>query len=336
MRMKNLLGCGLIVFSALAAEAGSVATDMAAAANALLKVLNDSQKQQLMLAFDDVAREDFRYTPRDRKGLMVKGLEKHQLEAVNGLLRSALSEKGMLKAQQIRLLEGVLAEMEQRPDYRDPDKYWVSIFGTPGDPKVWAWRFEGHHLSLNYTLKGEQVAVTPSFFGANPAEVRVGLLSGTRVLAAEEDLARALAVQLLAAGHSKVVFSDQPPAEILSCEESRVKPLAELGISAASMNEDQRGALIQLIRVYLDRHRSEVAEADWKAIEDAGIAKIHFGWAGGTKRGDAWYYRIQGPTFLMEAANSQNQANHTHATWRKFDGDFGRDLLGEHYRDHAH
>ena len=334
--MKMLLGCGLIAFSALAAEAGSVATDMTAAANALLKTLNDGQKQQAMLAFDDAAREDFRYTPRDRKGLMIKGLEKTQLEAVTGLLKSALSEKGVLKAQQIRALEGILAEMEKRPDYRDPDKYWISIFGTPGDPKAWGWRFEGHHLSLNYTLTGEKVAVTPSFFGANPAEVRVGFLTGHRVLAAEEDLARALVVQLVAAGHQEVIFTDQPPAEILSREESRVKPLAQVGLSAAGMSEGQREALVKLVRVYLDRHRSEMVEADWKAISDAGVDKIHFGWAGGIKRGDAWYYRIQGPTFLMEAANSQNQANHTHATWRKFDGDFGRDLLGEHYRDHAH
>ena len=180
------------------------------------------------------------------------------------------------------------------------------------------------------------MAVTPSFFGANPAEVRVGFLTGHRVLAAEEDLARALVVQLVAAGHQEVIFTDQPPAEILSREESRVKPLAQVGLSAAGMSEGQREALVKLVRVYLDRHRSEMVEADWKAISDAGVDKIHFGWAGGIKRGDAWYYRIQGPTFLMEAANSQNQANHTHATWRKFDGDFGRDLLGEHYRDHAH
>lgn len=334
--MRNVIGCGLIVFSALAAEAGSVAIDMTAAANTLMRVLNDSQRQQAMLAFDDAAREDFRYTPRDRKGLMIKGLKQNQLEAVTGLLKSALSEKGVLKAQQIRFLEGVLAEMERRPDYRDPDKYWIAIFGTPGDVKAWGWRFEGHHLSLNYTLTGEKVSVTPSFFGANPAEVRVGFLTGLRVLAEEEDLARALVVQLVAAGHQDVIFTDQAPAEILSREESGVKPLAQVGLSAASMNEGQREVLVKLIRVYLDRHRSEMAEADWKAISDAGVDKIHFGWAGGAKRGDAWYYRIQGPTFLMEAANSQNQANHTHATWRKFDGDFGRDWLGEHYRDHAH
>lgn len=334
--MKMLFGCGLIAFSVLAAEAGSVAMDMTASANALLKVLDDSQKQQAQLAFDDAAREDFRYTPRDRKGLMIKGLKKNQLEAVTGLLKSALSEKGILKVQQIRTLEGILAEMEKRPEYRDADKYWISIFGTPGDAKAWGWRFEGHHVSLNYTLTGESVAVTPSFFGANPAEVRIGFLTGLRVLAEEEDLARGLVLALHKAG-KPVLLSEKAPEEILTREDSRVSPLETMGgVTHDEMDKEQQAALLQLIATYLERHRPELAQVDLKAIRDAGLGKLLFAWAGSVEKGGAWYYRIQGPTFLMEAANSQNQANHTHTTWRKFDGDFGRDWLGEHYRDHAH
>ncbi len=327
----------LMVLPLAGEESVPVAKAMEQAAQRLMQSVDEAQRKAMCLPMADASREDYRYTPRDRSGLLIKGLPEKSRAAVIDLLKSALSEKGMLKTQQIMMQEGVLAVMEKRPEFRDPEKYYVSVFGKPGDEAGWGWKFEGHHVSLNYTLHGGQVvAVTPSFFGSNPAEVRQGEHQGLRVLAAEEDQARALAVQLTVAG-KPVRFSEKAPEEILTREESRVSPLETIGgVTHDQMDKDQQAALLQLIETYLDRHRPELAQADLKAIRDAGLGKVLFAWAGSLEKGGAWYYRIQGPTFLMEAANTQNQANHTHTVWREFKGDFGRDVLGEHFRKHAH
>ncbi len=334
--MKNPLLLAILTYPLLSAGL-SAQTDPAAAAKTFLDSLDDGQKSKATLPFTSDERETFKYTPGNRAGLPLKDMDEAQREAAMKLLESALSEKGKLKITQVMMLEGLLAEIEQNPVYRDSGKYYVAIFGTPGDAKGWSWSFEGHHLSVNVTLvEGQDPAVTPSFLGSNPAEVRVGDHKGLRVLAAEEDLARALVTTLLAAGKSGVIFSKKPPGEILTREKRAVTALEPVGLPAEEMTDAQRAALIELISEYTGRFRKEIATADMAKIEKAGTEKIRFGWAGGTQPGDAYYYRIQGPTFLMECANVQNQANHVHATWRDFEGDFGRDILGEHIKEGAH
>ena len=332
--MKKLL---IFLVSALPLCAKELPTPAltATAAADFLATLDPAQKTKANLPFDGDERENFHYTPRDRAGLPLKEMTDAQREAVMNLLDSALSEKGKLKVTQVITLEGILAEIEKKPDSRDPGKYGIIIFGTPGDLKGWGWRFEGHHLSFNLTFAGGKTSVTPSFLGSNPAEVRESPHKGLRVLAAEEDLARTLVSTLVAAGKPEVVFSEKPPGEIITAENRTATTLDPVGVLASDMTETQRTALLTLIAEYTGRYRSEIAAADMEKIKTAGIDKIRFGWAGGTKPGEAYYYRIQGPTFLMEAANVQNNANHIHATWRDFTGDFGRDLLREHYRgDH--
>ena len=329
--MKNLL---LILFFSLPILAGELdpAAASKVAADKFLASLDPAQKSKAALPFTSEERENFRYTPRERAGLPLKEMAAPQREAAMALLDSAMSEKGKLKATQIMSLEGILAEIENNPLKRDPTKYYVAIFGTPGDPKGWGWRFEGHHLSVNLTfVAGKGIAVTPSFMGSNPGEVRQGAEKGLRVLAAEEDLARALATTLLAAGKTGVIFSEKAPAEILSFENRKATALDPGGVLSSDLTGTQRSALLTLLSEYTGRYRPEIAATDMAKIKAAGLEKIRFGWAGGTQPGDAYYYRIQGPTFLMEAANTQNNANHVHATWRDFTGDFGRDLLGEHF-----
>jgi len=308
---------------------------MKSAADSFLGTLDESKRGKAVFPFDGDQRENFKFTPQTRVGLPLKEMNEAQTAAAMKLLDAALSDKGKLKATQIITLEGVLREMEKNPEYRDPGKYYVSIFGKPGDEKGWGWKFEGHHLALNYTVVGGKVSVTPSFFAANPAEVPEGEHKGLRVLAAEEDLAMTLANVLLEGGKKEVIFSEKAPGEILTAEKRKVTALDPVGIPVAEMTGEQKKALLALITEYTGRHRKDLAAADMKKIEKAGIDHIRFGWAGGTKRGEAWYYRVQGPTFLMEAANTQNNANHIHATWRDFEGDFGRDMLSEHYHQHG-
>jgi hypothetical protein len=306
------------------------------AAEKFLAVLEPAQRTRAMLPFDSPAREDFRYTPRERAGLPLKEMDEGRRKAAMALLDTALSDRGRLKAMHIITLEGVLAELEGRPERRDPGRYYLAVFGTPGDAGGWGWRFEGHHLSLNYTVVGGKAVVTPHFMGANPATVRTGPHHGLRPLAAEEELARALALVLLEAGHKEVIFSDRPPGEILTAENRKAIVLETVGVAASKMNAGQKKALHDLISEYTGRHREALAEDDMRKIAAAGIGRIHFGWAGSIKPGEAFYYRVQGPTFLLECANTQNDANHIHTTWREFEGDFGRDLMKEHYDQHRH
>ena len=327
--MKILL---LSLFFSLPLMAKEAPVTCAAAAGSFLATLDAGQNAKAALPFTSDERENFRYTPRDRAGLPLKEMTAAQRAAAMKLVDSALSEKGMLKATQIMTLEGILAEIENNPAKRDADRYFIAIFGTPGDPKGWGWRIEGHHLSVNITLvEAKGISVTPSFMGSNPAEVREGPKKGLRVLAAEEDLARTLADTLIAAGKTGVIFSHKAPAEILSFENRKATVLDPVGLLSSDLTGIQRSALLTLISEYTGRYRPEISATDMAKIKAAGIEKIRFGWAGSTKPGEPYYYRIQGPTFLMEAANTQNNANHVHATWRDFTGDFGRDLLGEHF-----
>jgi hypothetical protein len=332
--MKTPLLALLLSLPVMAEDLPSIAA-MKTAADAFLGSLDDAKRGQAVFPFEGDARENFKFTPQTRTGLPFKDMTEAQRAAAGKLLDAALSEKGKLKATQIMTLEGVLREIEKKPDYRDPEKYYVSIFGKPGDEKGWGWKFEGHHVALNYTIVGgQEFSVTPSFFGANPGEVREGEHKGLRVLKAEDEVAHALVNVLLEGGKKDVIFSDKAPAEILTAENRKATALDPVGVAVADMSEAQKKALLELLSVYTDRHRKDIAEADMKKIEKAGLDKVRFGWAGGTKPGEAWYYRIQGPTFRMEAANTQNNANHVHATWRSFDGDFGRDILAEHYQQH--
>lgn len=328
--MKTLLICLSLNLPLLAKELPEKVTSTAAAEQ-FLSTLDAGQKAKTALPFTSEERENFRYTPRDRAGLLFKEMTDAQQQAAIKLIDTALSEKGHLKVTQIMSLESVLAEIENDPVRRDSGRYFVAVFGTPGDPKGWGWRFEGHHVSVNLTfVEGKGTSVTPSFLGASPAEIRGGPKKGLRVLAAEEDLARALVATLLAAGKTEVIFSEKAPGEILSFEHRKATVLDPVGVLFSELTGTQQSAMLTLISEYTGRYRSEISATDMDKIKAAGIEKIRFGWAGSTKIGEAYYYRIQGPTFLMEAANVQNNANHMHATWRSFDGDFGRDLLGEH------
>lgn len=322
----------LLMFSALApaADLASARTELEKSAHAFISLLDDEVRKGAVLSFANEERENWHYTPGDRQGIMMKSMSPAQKDAAIALIETILSKEGALKASQIMVLEGVLADLENNPSYRDAGKYTLTFFGNPGPEENWGFRFEGHHLSLNITLTKDGISVTPSFMGANPAEVRSGGKQGMRVLAAEEDLARALAVTL----GDGVLFDPRAPQEILSGEKRKVTSLEPVGMKAGDMSESQRAALLELVAEYTGRYRAELSESDLQRIREAGVNEIHFGWAGSLKPGEAYYYRIQGPTFLMEAANTQNDANHIHAVWRDFERDFGRDLLQEHYQDH--
>jgi hypothetical protein len=255
-------------------------------------------------------------------------------------LAVSLSSKGLFKASSIMSLEEVLKKIEgtNRRFPRDPELYHVSIFGEPGPDETWGWRFEGHHLSLSFTIVGGHViSATPSMMGTNPAIVPDGPHKGMQILADEEILGRELAKSLSAEQKPKAVLSDEAPNDITTGNLRTISPLQPAGINWKELNDDQQELVWKLVETYVERARGEIADVDLKKITDAGKENIHFAWAGGLERGQGHYYRIQGPTFLIEYDNTQNNANHVHCVFRDFTEDFGEDLLKIHYeQSHKH
>ena len=314
---------------------GCVHAQMRAAAEALVASVDASKRTKLVLPFDDAQRTDWHYTPRSRPGLSFADMDAKQREAVHRLLKTALSEIGHRKVVNIVELELVLRETQFGLSFlRDPEKYAVVFFGAPDAVKPWGWRFEGHHLSLSFTLRGDRIAATPSFFGANPAEVRAGPRKGLRVLSAEEDEARKLFALLDDAQKRTVVIDARSYGDIVTANRDRASPIDNRGLEVKAMNPEQRAQLRKVVEVYAGNFEPALRAARLARV-DEGFENVRFAWAGATARGSGpHYYRIQGPRFLIEYDASQDDGNHIHTVWRDYDGDFGRDLLRDHYTLH--
>ncbi|MSU69930.1 MAG: DUF3500 domain-containing protein [Opitutaceae bacterium] len=334
---QTLLAIFSLLGWAASARAHEPVRDMLDAANAFLAALTPEQKAKVSYPLIDTERENWNYVPRDRAGLWFQAMTPAQHELALALLRSGLSQRGYASAEAIIALENVLKEIEHGAARRNPEHYYVTIFAAPAVGASWGWRFEGHHLSLNFTIiEGQHVSVTPSFFGSNPAEVRRGPQTGTRILNAEEDLAHAFMNSLDDSQRRIAIVEVKVPADMITNNQRRAHPLAPAGLTVAQMAPAQREQLLILLKVYLTRYRSELAGEALAKIMAAGWEKVGLAWAGGLGKTDHHYYRIQGPTFLIEYDKTQDNANHIHTVWRDFEGDFGRDLLREHYaKDHA-
>ncbi len=331
MKSFSLIAALCLTANAHASQA-DVAAQMALAANDLLNSLDDQQKKIVQFELQDDERQNWHFIPKERNGLTLKQMQPQQQQLGYALLATGMSSRGFTKALQVMTLEHVLWVQSNKNPIRDHEKYHFSIFGKPTANGTWGWRVEGHHLSLNFTIiKGRVIASTPSFFASNPAKVLEGPRKGLRVLAAEEDLARKLVKSLNDKQRKSAVFSAKPPRDILTRAERKVNPLQDKGIAWSILSPSQQETLMQLIREYVGSHRPELAKVDLAKIAEAGHKNIRFAWAGGLNSGQGHYYRVQGPTFLLEYANTQGKANHIHAVWRDFKGDFGEDVLAKHF-----
>ena len=314
----------------------SVVAEMQEAAAAFLDSLSAELKEKATFPMDDEGeRVNWHFVPREREGVSLKELNEEQKGKLTALLAAGLSARGHTKVDHIMDLESVLFLLEGEA-HRDPDLYFTTLFGRPTSDGTWGWRFEGHHLSLNFTIvKGRFLAEAPHFWGANPAKVPVGPTQGWRTLKEEEDVARQLLLSLNEKQQNKAIIAAKAPRDIYTGAKEKVSPLPSEGVAASELTEDQREALNRLIDVYIGNMPADLASKRWNQLREAGLENVIFAWAGSMEPGGAHYYRVQGPTFLIEYDNIQNNANHIHAVWRDFDGDFGRDLLREHY-ERAH
>lgn len=337
------LAAGVLLAGVLAALVAypRPAADMAEAARQFLASLSPEQRALAALPFASEERLRWHFVPSEmfpRKGLPLKAMTDAQRTSAHRLLQTGLSQRGYLTVTAVMALERVLRALERPARFdRDPDGYLFAVFGTPSADGTWGWRIEGHHLSLHFTLvNGQVAATTPTFLGANPAEVREGPQRGLRALGAEEDAARALMAALNPSQQAVAFIAETAPDDLLTMNAPEVTPLTPAGLRAADMSAPQRDLLMRLIEVYTSVMAPELAAMRLARLREAGIEHLTFAWAGGLQRGAKHYYRVQGPTFLIEYDNTQNDANHIHTVWRDFKGDFGRDLLREHLREQPH
>jgi hypothetical protein len=342
--LASLASTAILVSAPRPVIAGKSSTEgaMVEAANRFLGTLTPAQRQAATFPFQSEERFNWHFVPKERKGLPLKEMDATQSAAALALLRTSLSAKGYEKVSTIRELEKVLASVEGgRGPARDPGRYFFTVFGEPSTKGNWAWRYEGHHCALNWTVVGgKAIASSPQFLGSNPGEVRVEVpgapAKGVRTLAGEEDLARKLAQSLTGEQRSSGILSDKAPSDIITGASRQAAIQEDTGIAYAQLNAAQRGLLLSVIREYTDSQAKALAERRLSALRKAGLDKVKFAWMGSTEVNQGHYYRIQGPTFLIEYDNTQNNANHVHSVWRDFKGDFGMDLLALHYQASPH
>ena len=311
---------------------------MARAASAFLAALDSAQRRAAMFPFAQDERMNWHYVPRSRSGVAFKEMSAAGRAAAHELIKVSLSDVGYAKAVNVMKLEETLRQLETFGGLlRDPEKYYVSIFGTPDAAAPWGWRLEGHHLSLNFTLApGRAVSVTPVFFGANPAEVPSGPQRGRRTLPDEQDLAFALARGVDPKLRGRFVVAAESPGDIVSGP-GRVDSLrTPAGIGLGELGAEQRNLALRLVEVYARNMRADIADEELRRMREAGAENVRFAWAGAIDPKQPHYYRLHGPTLLIEYDNSQNRANHIHSVWHDPRNDFGVDLLRAHYEGRRH
>ena len=314
-----------------------LADEMRTAASTLLTGLNAIHRPAAHHPFGDEAKRRWlEYRPEYRPGACVAEFSVTARKAAYRLLATALSEPAYAQAMSIIALEETLDRREGWRHGRHSGDYWVNVFGDPAGDEPWAWRFEGHHLSVSMTLAGDRVSPAPVFFGANPHRVSQAGRVVSRPLAPEEDLARDLLDALgtrargqaaIAAGPiiaDRAIIAAEAPADILSGPRPRAAEAIEpLGVAAADLGLTARALLDQLVALYLDRLPAGLIEPP---------SDLHFGWAGPLTPGFRHYYRIQGDDLLIEYDNTSDDGNHAHTVLRRPRSDFGDDILTAHLR----
>jgi hypothetical protein len=273
----------------------ATAAKMRASVERLLAALPHESREQAVRPFEDRDRIEWHYTLRSRNGLALKDMDKPGREATHALLRAALSTAGYRKAANIIELEIVLREIEMFGWMRDPERYYLTVYGTPDRAKPWGLALRG------------------------PSPV-AQFHAGWTLLDSLNDAQR-----------REAMFETRTYGDIVTRNRDKVAPLDAVGIPVAKLDAKQRGLLWKLIETYAASFEPGLARARLARAKQGGFEALRFGWAGSTTRGKPHYYRVQGKLFLIEYDASQDDGNHIHTVWRDFSGDFGRDLLREHY-----
>ena len=326
---QTLLIFSFVFFFAMKVKAGSekIANDLAHTAEELIASSEKPKGAPLTYSFEDPSRENWHFFPNwsGRTGVPLYRLSAEQRLLVKKMVELLLSEDGFLEYENLRLIHGI------RKDLNAPDnpmhRYSISIFGKPSKKSTWGWRLEGHHLSLNCTLvDGQTFSITPSFWGASPVRVSNGKYTGLELFEQEQKLSLKL-VNSLSASQKKQAKLDSGNGPEAVSRVSRDEYENLPGIPFPELSEGQQNWLEQIVHLFAERYRPGIVEQinNHKKIFDPSTLRFSYAFS---SRGYISYFCIITSEYLIEFDNQGG--NHIHAVWRDFDGDFGRDLLGEH------
>jgi hypothetical protein len=325
----------------MVATAAELAGTVARGAGPIERMAGFNRAESMLFSADDPQRENWQYWPASRVGLSLTLMTNQQRRLTHELLTAVLSSTGYLKAVQIMQLDEILAFTDEAGFPRSMGHYALAIFGEPSMDRDWGWRFEGHHVSLNVSVGTNQIVVTPSFFGSNPAEVQTGPLAGLRVHGIVEDMARELVSSLSVSEQRSAIIAERAAAEILTTQlgvgrdnwDAWIEAVQPEGIAVEDLNEVQQHWVRRIVAEVVANYRDEIAG---EVTEQIDIESLSFAWMGSTERGQPHYFRLQGDDFIFEYDNVQNNGNHVHSVWRSKSSDFGDDTLLSHYQATAH
>jgi hypothetical protein len=318
------------------------------AAEKFLAALSDEQRRKTQYAVDDVEwRKWMNVSFYVRQGVSFDEMSEAQREAAFGLMRASLSAKGLKLSRDIMKLNRTLGELNN-DNFVEYDEwlYWITVMGTPSATEPWGWQLDGHHLVVNYFVLGDQVVMTPSFFGSEPARANAGKYKGTVVMQDEQDAGLAFL---------KALTKEQRAAATLRASKTVNDNLTEAfkdnvvldyaGVPVRTLDAGQKRQLLQLIGLYVHNMRDEHARVRIDEV-NARLDETYFAWMGGAEADSVYYYRIHSPVILIEF-DHQRPANlrhlypdvpyrdHIHAVVRTPNGnDYGKDLLRQHYAEH--
>lgn len=319
------------------------AQDLSKKATDFLNSLSEELSDEAHFSLVDEERFNMNYVPMARKGPRFHDFNEIQKTAAIDLLRSSLGDEGFRKSKEIMSLEKILRVIEnddndKMPDgrpRRDPLNYHFTVFGDPSSGNPWGWRFEGHHLSLNFTSADNKiVSSTPTFFGTNPGIINITGHKDKEVLKKETSLSFELVNSLSPEQLKKAMFAAVAPAEIITTTRRKVEGFVQKGIFYNDLISDQQQLFRDLINLYLNNYEKNFSEGYRNKIKKAGMENLSFSWAGSLEPGVANYWRIQGPVLLIEYDNTQTNANHVHTVVRDPTDDYGEDSLKKHYKEH--
>ncbi|MCA9393682.1 MAG: DUF3500 domain-containing protein [Candidatus Omnitrophica bacterium] len=336
IRPRTAVAAGLVILSLTVTAVKSsdqhpAVTEITETAGVWFDSLDNRQQVAVSFPFDDRERLRWHYFPHSGAGLTLREMSEEQRGLAADMIRAVLSTAGAQKVEEIMALETILQQLEgNSPRYRDPLRYAFTLYGQPGEPP-WGWRVDGHHLAVNVTVATERdIVLTPLFLGTNPAKVPRGPFAGKQIQKDEAVRALTLVNSLSAEQRGRAVLRDRSVGNILAGPGQLDRVREFEGIRYTDLTEDQRRQLMELIEVYVGAARDDIGHPYLELIR-ADLLELYFAWAGGTREGDAYYYRIHGPRVLIEFDNTQNNGNHIHSVWRDPLNDFGRDVLREHY-----
>jgi len=324
---------------------------MRLAASKFLDSLSPELSKQALFSLAHPERRHWSNLPStmfERKGVSFGEMSAAQAVLAHDLLRSTLSSQGYLKTSSIMYLDEVLKNLATAAnpgrDFSDmfgQGLYWIGIFGDPAKDSSWGWQLDGHHLALNITVVGEAVSITPAFMGSDPAEVREGAFAGWMIQQAEDEKGLLLYQSLDSTQRAMALIADTAPDDVITGPNRGDQLTTPAGLPVSKLNDSQRTLFKQLLREYVHNYKDAIAHQQLHRIHRTGIDKIYFAWAG-VAEDEPYYYRIHGPTILIEFDNNYapgsdaGPINHIHTVFREPGNDYGEDLLKQHLEESPH